>query len=68
LQKIKDVAARIAQSNNEIRLEVDGGISPKTIAAVHQAGADTFVSATAIFKHPQGISGGVGELQKALLK
>ncbi len=68
LQKIKDAAARIAQSKKEIRLEVDGGISSKTIAAVRQAGADVFVSATAIFKHPQGISGGVVELQKALLK
>ena len=31
------------------RLEVDGGISRKTIGATHGAGADTFVSGSAIF-------------------
>jgi ribulose-phosphate 3-epimerase len=31
-------------------LEVDGGITPQTIAAAHQAGADTFVAGHAIFK------------------
>ncbi len=31
------------------RLEVDGGISRKTIGAAHRAGADTFVSGSAIF-------------------
>ncbi len=30
-------------------LEVDGGISKQTIAAAHQAGADTFVAGNAIF-------------------
>jgi len=30
-------------------LEVDGGITAQTIAAAHQAGADTFVAGNAIF-------------------
>ena len=30
-------------------LEVDGGITPQTIAAAHQAGADTFVTGNAVF-------------------
>ena len=30
-------------------LEVDGGISRQTIAAAHQAGADTFVAGNAVF-------------------
>jgi len=33
-------------------LEVDGGISKQTIAAAHQAGADTFVAGNAIFGSP----------------
>ncbi|MGH7646057.1 MAG: ribulose-phosphate 3-epimerase [Gemmatimonadales bacterium] len=33
-------------------LEVDGGITPQTIAAAHAAGADTFVAGNAIFGSP----------------
>ena len=33
-------------------LEVDGGISPGNIAEVARAGADTFVSGSAIFGKP----------------
>lgn len=68
IQKIKTISTMIAQQKNEIHLEVDGGITSSTIASVHQAGADTFVSATAIFTHPQGIAGGVKELRQSILK
>lgn len=66
VQKIKMIATAIALQKNPIRLEVDGGITAKTISAVQQAGADTFVSATSIFKHPDGIAGGVRDLRQAL--
>jgi len=44
-------------------LEVDGGISKQTIAAAHQAGADTFVAGNAIFgaANPQAE---IGELRR----
>jgi ribulose-phosphate 3-epimerase len=41
-----------AQSGRSIRLEVDGGIKVENIAAVAKAGADTFVSGSAIFGKP----------------
>jgi ribulose-phosphate 3-epimerase len=41
-------ALRIAH-HARVFLEVDGGISKQTIAAAHQAGADTFVAGNAIF-------------------
>ena len=34
------------------RLEVDGGINPETAAETAEAGADTFVAGTAIFRSP----------------
>ena len=34
------------------RIEVDGGISPDTVGATVEAGADTFVAGSAVFKRP----------------
>ena len=53
LNKITQVRARLdryqAETGRHIRLEVDGGIKVDNIAAVAQAGADTFVAGSAIF-------------------
>lgn len=49
LDKIREARALIDESGRNIRLEVDGGISEKNIAEVAAAGADTFVSGSAIF-------------------
>lgn len=50
LSKITEVRKLIDKSNLPIRLEVDGGINLDTIGSVSKAGADTFVSGSAIFK------------------
>ena len=47
--KIALVRELIDKSNNNIRLEVDGGINLDNIAKVASAGADTFVAGSAIF-------------------
>ena len=52
LEKITEARAMIDASKRDIRLEVDGGIGVDNIAAVARAGADTFVSGSAIFKTP----------------
>jgi ribulose-phosphate 3-epimerase len=49
LEKLREARARIEASGREIWLEVDGGIKVENIAAVALAGADTFVSGSAIF-------------------
>ena len=51
----------------DIRLEVDGGIKLDNIAEVAAAGADTFVSGSAIFKEDnyQNI---ILKMRKALLE
>jgi ribulose-phosphate 3-epimerase len=49
LPKIAEVRRRVAASGREVRVEVDGGIKADNIAAVARAGADTFVSGSAIF-------------------
>ncbi len=49
LKKIATVRKMIDASGRDILLEVDGGIKADNIALVAQAGADTFVSGSAIF-------------------
>lgn len=52
LDKTREVRALIDSSGFDIRLEVDGGITPDNIAEVAAAGADTFVAGSAIFNKP----------------
>jgi ribulose-phosphate 3-epimerase len=52
LQKLAEVRALIDASGEDIRLEIDGGVTADNIAAIAAAGADTFVAGSAIFDKP----------------
>jgi ribulose-phosphate 3-epimerase len=41
----------IDESGRDIDLQVDGGVTPETAAAVREAGADVFVAGSAVFGH-----------------
>jgi ribulose-phosphate 3-epimerase len=49
LDKAREVSARIKDSGRNIRLEIDGGVGPKNIRQVREAGVDTFVAGSAVF-------------------
>ena len=49
LDKIKELKAIIDSQGLNIDIEVDGGISPKNVAEVVQAGANVIVAGSAIF-------------------
>jgi len=49
LHKLTEARARIAASGRDIRLEIDGGVKVDNAAEIARAGADTFVSGSAIF-------------------
>ena len=49
LDKLREVRRRIDASGRAVRLEVDGGVKADNIGAIAAAGADTFVSGSAIF-------------------
>jgi ribulose-phosphate 3-epimerase len=66
LSKLAEIRGRMDEIHSPARLEVDGGISPATIRLARQAGADAFVSASAIFHHPDGIITGIRSLREAL--
>jgi ribulose-phosphate 3-epimerase len=54
---------RAAGRNNEVDVEVDGGIGPDTIAAAATAGANVFVSGSALYRDPLGLEHAVIELR-----
>jgi ribulose-phosphate 3-epimerase len=49
LHKLAEARARIKASGRDIRLEIDGGVNVGNAAEIAGAGADTFVSGSAIF-------------------
>jgi len=48
VEKVAKLKAMIG--SRDIRIEVDGGITPETASLVSAAGADTLVAGSAIFK------------------
>lgn len=52
LRKLREARDMIDASGCDIRLEIDGGVTPKNIAEIAAAGADTFVAGSAIFGQP----------------
>jgi ribulose-phosphate 3-epimerase len=47
-------------------LEVDGGISEETLPMLLTAGVDAFVAGNAVFKHENGIAGGLQSLRESI--
>jgi ribulose-phosphate 3-epimerase len=66
LPKITEIRQMLDKVNSPAWLEVDGGVSEKTIPALANAGADAFVAGNAVFKHPGGIAAGIRTLREAL--
>ncbi len=64
--KVKEVRKRLDALKSSAHIEVDGGIDVETLPKMKKAGADVFVAATAIFKHPKGTKAGIRSLQAKL--
>ena len=66
VSKVAQIRKKLDEIHSQAYLEVDGGISVETLPSMKNAGANTFVSATAIFKNPKGIEAGVNALRALL--
>ena len=64
--RVAQVRALLEERNPSAQLEVDGGVGADNLPALKAAGANVFVSAHSIFRHPQGISAGIQALRRAL--
>jgi ribulose-phosphate 3-epimerase len=61
--KIGRVREMVEASGRDIQVEVDGGISAETIGGAARAGANVFVTGTALYRHSQGLAAAVAELR-----
>jgi len=50
LEKVRQARKRLGVNDRGVWLQVDGGISPSTIEVAAEAGADTFVAGSAVYK------------------
>ncbi len=63
--KIADVRRMVADAglDDDVDVEVDGGITPTTIGGAVRAGANVLVAGSALFRHPDGLERAVTELR-----
>ena len=63
--KIREVRAMIDAAGlaDRVDLEVDGGISPSTIAGAAAAGANVLIAGSALYRDPQGLAHAVADLR-----
>jgi ribulose-phosphate 3-epimerase len=62
--KITAVRRLIEERGLDVRIEVDGGIGPLTIAAAARAGASSFIAGTSLFSHRDGLGAAVADLRQ----
>ncbi|MSO15989.1 MAG: ribulose-phosphate 3-epimerase, partial [Ilumatobacteraceae bacterium] len=48
---------------DSVHVEVDGGISPTTIAGAAKAGANVLIAGSALYRDPEGLKHAVTELR-----
>jgi ribulose-phosphate 3-epimerase len=66
VSKVAQIRKKLDEIHSSAYLEVDGGISAETLPSMKDAGANTFVAATAIFNYPKGIEAGIKALRALL--
>jgi ribulose-phosphate 3-epimerase len=66
MTKVTQIRKWIDDDQLDVDIQVDGGINPETLPVALQAGANVFVAASAVFKHPEGIQFGMNSLTRLL--
>jgi ribulose-phosphate 3-epimerase len=63
LPKAREFRRHIEEQGLKTLIQFDGGIDAETMPSALKAGGQVFVAATAVFKHPNGISAGIKALR-----
>ncbi len=66
--KIEATRDMLDQADHWIDLEVDGGISPATVAGAAAAGANVLISGSSLFGYPDGLEAGVTDLRRRAIE
>ncbi len=62
--KIRELRRIVVDDGLDVDIEIDGGASVATIAGASAAGANVFISGSALFRDPEGLSHGIAELRQ----
>lgn len=68
VSKIEQVDQLLKLRNHSAIIEIDGGVDHDTLPIAYHAGARAFVSASAIFKNPEGINKGIQSLRSSIVE
>ncbi len=63
--RVAQMRRRLDEIHSPACLEVDGGVNTQNLVQLRDAGANAFVSAHAIFTHPEGTAAGMAALRQA---
>lgn len=66
IEKIAEIQKMTADLPSHPLIQVDGGISPRTLPLTYNAGARVFVAGNSIFKHGDGIAAAVHALKESV--
>lgn len=66
LSKIRRVRALIDAVDRPVELQVDGGVSPETIASVAEAGATIVVAGSAVYNSSASVAANLARLRQAV--
>jgi ribulose-phosphate 3-epimerase len=61
--KVAEVRTMVLTGGHDVDVEVDGGISPATVAGAAAAGANVLVAGSALYRDPAGLAHAVDELR-----
>lgn len=61
--KVRQIAALVHDGHQAVQIQVDGGISAETISHAWAAGATSFVSGSALYRHKGGLKAAIDEMR-----
>jgi ribulose-phosphate 3-epimerase len=64
-KKVADLHQMRTESGANFLISVDGGVDAKTAPGLVRDGADILVAGSFVFKHPDGVAGGIAALREA---
>jgi ribulose-phosphate 3-epimerase len=62
--KVAEVRRLVLDGGHDVDIEVDGGISPRTVQGAAAAGANVLVAGSALYRDPGGLAHAVSELRE----
>jgi ribulose-phosphate 3-epimerase len=66
IDKVAEIRSKLNALRSKAFLEVDGGITPKTLPLMYKAGANVFVAGNGVFKNPGGAAEGIRLLRECV--